>query len=83
MKLTEQQIQFMIEDMSLELLMILMQDYKMDMSKAMDTLYNSETFERLSNINTGLYYQSPGYVYDFLKNELNSDHSVSQTGIKA
>ena len=83
MKLTEQQIQFMIEDMSLELLMILMQDYKMDMSKAMDTLYNSETFERLSNIKTGLYYQSPGYVYDFLKNELTNGHSVSQTGIKA
>ena len=79
MKLTEQHIQFMIEDMSLELLMILMQDYKMDMSKAMDTLYNSDTFERLLNIKTGLYYQSPGYVYDFLKNELTCEHSVSQT----
>ena len=79
MKLTEQQIRFMIEDMSFELLMILMQDSNMDLSKAMDTLYNSETFERLSNIKTGLYYQSPGYVYDFLKKELIDDNSKAKT----
>ena len=69
----------MIENMSLELLMIIMQGYKMDMSKAMDTLYNSDTFEWLSNIKTGLYYQSSGYVYGFLKNELTCEHSVSQS----
>ena len=36
----------------------------------MDMYYNSDTFERLSNPATGLYYQSPGYVYDYLRNEL-------------
>ena len=34
-------------------------------------LSNSETFARLQNADTGMFYQSPGYVYSFLANELN------------
>ncbi|WP_297646690.1 hypothetical protein [uncultured Treponema sp.] len=33
-------------------------------------VYNSETYEKLINPRTGLYFQSPLYVYDFLKNEV-------------
>lgn len=40
------------------------------MDKAFEIFYNSETFERLNNIQSGLYYQSSGYVYSFLKEEL-------------
>ena len=42
------------------------------MEQALDMYYNSETFERLSDPSTGLYYQSPGYVYDYLRNELTT-----------
>lgn len=45
--------------------------YGYSLDKAMDTFYNSETFACLQNHETGLYYQSPGYVYSFLSNELN------------
>ena len=41
------------------------------MTQAMDIYYNSDTFDRLSNPATGLYYQSAGYVYDFLKKRDN------------
>ena len=71
MKLTEEQIKMMQEDMYAELIQILMEKYGYTLEKAMDTLYNSETFARLQDANTGLYYQSPGYVYSFLNSELS------------
>ena len=71
MKLTKGQIKMMQEDMYAELIQILMEKYSYTLEKAMDTLYNSETFARLQNADTGLYYQSPGYVYSFLNRELS------------
>jgi len=47
-------------------------DYHYDPQQAIDVLYTSETFERLQDDATGLYYQSPGYVYSFLQNELTT-----------
>lgn len=40
------------------------------MPEALDTVINSETYQRLMDDKTALYYQSPYYVYDFLANEL-------------
>ena len=70
MTLNKSQIKMMQEEMYAELIQILMEEYGYTLEKAMDTLYNSETFARLQNADTGLYYQSPGYVYSFLSNEL-------------
>ena len=70
MKLTAGQIKMMQEDMYADLIQLLMEEYGYTLEKAMDTFYNSETFARLQNADTGLYYQSPGYVYSFLTNEL-------------
>lgn len=72
MKLNERQIKSMQENLSVELVQILMEEWHYDMATALDVYYNSETFERLSDPATGLYYQSPGYVYDFLQNELRT-----------
>ena len=71
MKLTTEQIKMMQEDMYADLIQLLMEGYGYTMDKAMETLYNSETFARLQDAETGLYYQSPGYVYSFLTNDLN------------
>ena len=71
MKLSEGQIKMMQEDMYAESIQILMEEYGYSLEKAMDTLYNSDTFARLQDANTGLYYQSPGYVYSFLNSELS------------
>ena len=70
MKLTNTQIECMIEDLSSEIIRILMEEWQYNMTQAMEVYYNSDTFERLSDPTTGLYYQSAGYVYDFLKKEL-------------
>ena len=71
MKLSTGQIKMMQEDMYAELIQILMDGYGYTLEKAMETLYNSDTFARLQDANTGLYYQSSGYVYSFLVSELN------------
>ena len=71
MKLSAGQIKMMQEDMYADLIQILMEEYGYTLEKAMETLYNSETFARLQNTDTGMFYQSPGYVYSFLANELN------------
>jgi hypothetical protein len=47
-------------------------DFRLSPQEAIDVLYTSETFERLQDDATGLYYQSPGYVYSFLQNELKN-----------
>jgi hypothetical protein len=37
----------------------------------MDIVYNSQIFVKLSDVETGLYIESPSYVYELLKDELN------------
>ncbi len=69
-RLTSQQRQLLKDDLAVELAGYLVDDYHYTPQEAIDVLYTSETFERLQDDSTGLYYQSPGYVYSFLQNEL-------------
>ena len=61
---------YMLEGMTRDLTVLLMERRRMPMTDALDTLYNSETYEKLSDPRSGLYFQSPGYVYDFLDKEI-------------
>ena len=36
------------------------------------TTYNSELYKKLCDPKTGLYFQSPLYVYDYLKTEIKT-----------
>ena len=71
-KLTSEQKQLLKDELSVEIAGFLVDDYKYSPDEAIDVLYTSETFDRLQDDATGLYYQSPGYVYSFLQNELKS-----------
>ena len=71
-KLTPEQKQLLKDELSVEIAGYLVDDYKYSPEEAIDVLYTSETFERLQDDSTGLYYQSPGYVYSFLQNELSA-----------
>lgn len=77
MKLNDEQIEIMKEDISAELISLLMRNWHYTIDEAMDVLYNSDTFARLEDKNTGLYYQSPGYVYSYLNQELTSGNYKS------
>ncbi len=60
----------MIEAMTKDLVLLLMQKHSMDEDTALRTLHNSDTFAKLEDLKTHLYYQSSLYVYGFLKNGL-------------
>lgn len=70
MKLTRAQIESMQEDMTSDVLEYLTDSHNMSKEDAMTLFYNSDTFARLQDAKSGLYYQSVGYVLDCLNNEL-------------
>ena len=44
--------------------------------EAKNKFYNSEVFEKLIDEETGLYLESPDYVYDLFKDEMNFGHII-------
>ena len=62
---------FMIETLTREMIARLMEEQSMSMRDAMDVVYKSKTYTALSNLKTGLYFQSRAYLYDNLKQEIN------------
>lgn len=61
---------YMVEATAADLATLLSEDYELNVNDALDTLYNSETYSKLTDPRSGLYFQSSQYVYSFLKNEL-------------
>ena len=45
---------------------------QLSMEQALSIVINSDTYQRLQRDATGLYHQSPGYVYSFLDSELKT-----------
>lgn len=48
----------------------LVEDNNISIEQAMELLYKSTLFEKLSDIETGLYRESSAYVYELLKDEV-------------
>lgn len=63
-------VQFLVECLTTELTTMLMDTYGWDMRRALDELYASETYRKLCDPKTGLYYQGAVYVFSFLRNEI-------------
>lgn len=61
----------MKEEIVKDLISRLMEEHGVTMQEAFDIVYQSRLFEKLNNPNTGLYFQSSGYVYSYLQDELN------------
>ena len=68
-------IEYMTECMTKDLILLLMERRNMDLETALDTIYTSDTFQKLKDSKTGLYFQSPLYVYDFLEKEIEVCYS--------
>ena len=63
----------MIADMVKDLAFLLMeQNPELTMEQSLSTVFNSDTYQKILNEKTTLYYQSPRYVFSFLGNELKS-----------
>lgn len=46
-------------------------DLGVEYDKAMQLFYNSQTFDKLTDVDTGLYLESSAYVYTIFQDELN------------
>ena len=47
----------------------LVEDFNLDIASALDVIYDSQLYAKLQDKDTELYVQSPGYLYDILKEE--------------
>ena len=63
-------VQYINECMMRDLAVMLIDKYHVSLLEALDILYNSDTYVKLQDSRTGLYFQSPVYVFDFLQKEL-------------
>ena len=68
----DRDFQFQVECQAIDLVQLLMKEYGWDYQRALDELYMSETFHKLEDERSGLYYQSPYYVFQYLKKEIET-----------
>ena len=66
--MTSQQ-QEMIEYTTQEVIQYIMEDKECSMEAAMEEFYMSKIFEKLNDIETGLYLEGSAYIYEMLKRE--------------
>ncbi len=63
----------MKSDMTRHLACLLMkQRPNLDMEQALSLVFNSETYQKVLEDETRLYYQSPKYVFSYLRHELET-----------
>ena len=61
---------FLIDNLTKNLVLMVMEDFNYSITETMDAVYNSQLYEKILDLETGLYYQSAGYNYELLRNEL-------------
>lgn len=66
------EFKYLKEGLATDIVQFLMKDYHLDMQTALNTLYESETYSKIINPLTGLYFQGSRYVYTYLQNELQT-----------
>ena len=60
-------------DMVKNLTLLLMEkDATLSMEQALSVVFNSDTYQKMMDEKTRLYYQSPRYVFSFLEAELST-----------
>ncbi len=71
MNVSQAEFQNMKEEIVKDLIARLMDERGMSMQEAFDLVYNSRLFEKLNDPKTGLFFQSSGYVYSYLQEEID------------
>lgn len=67
------EIDEMKNDMVKDLALLLMdKDKTLNMEQALSLVFNSDTYQKLLDDKTRLYFQSPRYVFSYLENELET-----------
>jgi hypothetical protein len=67
---SQKRIEFLKLKLTEELVAFLVEERNCTIEEAFSTLYRSQTYAKLSDPNTKLYIQSPGYIYSLLEEEM-------------
>lgn len=67
-----QMIEYMIQD----LVGMLSENAAIEYDEAMRVIYSSEIYNKIMDVETELYKDSPAYVYGLLQDELNFGHII-------
>ena len=62
-------MQYLVEGITKDIVCFLMEE-GYELNEALGVFYNSETFAKLTDEETGLYIESSSFVYEILKSEL-------------
>ena len=68
----------LIEYITSDIILFIMAEKNISMIEAMHSLYSSDTFLKLNDIETGLYIESPTYVYDIYKTEKQNGQIIQE-----
>ena len=66
-----EQTKFLIDSLVEHLALWAMRDYRLSMVEALQLVFNSQLYEKVIDLETGLYYQSAAYNYGLLKHEID------------
>lgn len=75
MNITESEFRYLKESLAKDIIAMLMDKRGMDMTQAFRCYYGSQIYQKVNDSNTGLYYQSPGYIYSYLDEELSTNNN--------
>ena len=65
-KVSEQEFKYMKEHLTAKMIQILTEEKGCSFEEAVDRVYTSPVYEKLSNVDTGLFSQSPRYILSYL-----------------
>ena len=68
--MNDNKIKFLIDSLVEDMAKYLMEEKGVSMIDALDTIYNSQTYEKITDLSTGLYFQSSDYNYNLLQHEM-------------
>ena len=72
MNVSEQEFKFMVEGITSDLIQLLIDREHYALPRAVKTVYGSNIYSAISRPSSGLYFQSSGYVFSLLNDELNT-----------
>lgn len=66
-----EEAKFLIMSLGDKMACMAMDEYNVTMAEALDMVFRSETFSKIEDLKTGLYYQSAAYNFSLLKHEIS------------
>lgn len=66
----------LIEYITQDIVTFIVEDCQVEIDMAMNQFYNSAVFEKLQDIETGLYLEGSAYVYDLFLNEMENGRLI-------